>query len=546
MPRRPSFKLLLALALTMMIGAALLFSAAAPARAADAAAFEAAVAALDQKSFGDKAKAVDALAALGHARTPEVLRALSAGQLVRHKETGRILIAAGGTLFDAATGEAVGPADGAPLAKIVANNQIRTQIEAALSAFLLFSDNPAERITAARQVLANPTPEAAPALVRALDAEADAAAREALARALAAVQLLGGGTAAERLAAVETLSDTNDPALKALLTTAAANDPDAAVREAAGDAVKAIDTRMAVLEVGQNLIFGLSAGSILLLAAIGLAITFGVMGVINMAHGEMLMLGAYTTFVVQEVFRATLPPSVFGLYLVVAIPAAFVVAGAVGVAMERGIIRFLYGRPLETLLATWGISLILQQAVRSLFGATNREVANPDWMSGSLELLGLSLTANRIVIILFAFAVLAGLAAFLRWSPMGLNMRAVTQNRRMASAMGIPTGRVDALTFGLGSGIAGVAGVAISQVANVSPNLGQGYIVDSFMVVVFGGVGSLWGALAGAFSLGVVNKFLEPMAGAMLGKILVLVFIILFIQKRPRGLFALRGRAFEN
>ncbi|MCA1941481.1 MAG: urea ABC transporter permease subunit UrtB, partial [Caenispirillum bisanense] len=355
-----------------------------------------------------------------------------------------------------------------------------------------------------------------------------------------------GGTAAERLAAVETLSDTNDPALKALLTTAAANDPDAAVREAAGAAVKAIDTRMAVLEVGQNLIFGLSAGSILLLAAIGLAITFGVMGVINMAHGEMLMLGAYTTFVVQEVFRATLPPSVFGLYLVVAIPAAFVVAGAVGVAMERGIIRFLYGRPLETLLATWGISLILQQAVRSLFGATNREVANPDWMSGSLELLGLSLTANRIVIILFAFAVLAGLAAFLRWSPMGLNMRAVTQNRRMASAMGIPTGRVDALTFGLGSGIAGVAGVAISQVANVSPNLGQGYIVDSFMVVVFGGVGSLWGALAGAFSLGVVNKFLEPMAGAMLGKILVLVFIILFIQKRPRGLFALRGRAFEN
>ncbi|SOE00324.1 urea ABC transporter permease subunit UrtB [Caenispirillum bisanense] len=546
MPRRPSFKLLLALALTAMIGAVLLVSAAAPARAADAAAFEAAVTALDQKSFGDKAKAVDALAALGDARTPQVLRALSAGQLVRHKETGRILIAAGGTLTDAATGEAVGPADGAPLAKIVANNQIRTQIEAALGAFLLFSENPAERITAARQVLGNPTPEAAPALVRALDAETDAGAREALTRALAAVQLLGGGTAAERLAAVETLSDTNDPALKALLTTAAANDPDAAVREAAGDAVKAIDTRMAVLEVGQNLIFGLSAGSILLLAAIGLAITFGVMGVINMAHGEMLMLGAYTTFVVQEVFRATLPPSVFGLYLVVAIPAAFVVTGAVGVAMERGIIRFLYGRPLETLLATWGISLILQQAVRSLFGATNREVANPEWMSGSLELLGLSLTANRIVIILFAFAVLGGLAAFLRWSSMGLNMRAVTQNRRMASAMGIPTGRVDALTFGLGSGIAGVAGVAISQVANVSPNLGQGYIVDSFMVVVFGGVGSLWGALAGAFSLGVVNKFLEPMAGAMLGKILVLVFIILFIQKRPRGLFALRGRAFEN
>ncbi|GAA0585541.1 urea ABC transporter permease subunit UrtB [Caenispirillum bisanense] len=548
MPSRSSMKLLLAFVLTVGIGLALMLSAALPVRAAggDEAAFAAAVAALDQKSFADKAEAVTALAALAHPRTPEVLRALSAGQLVRHKETGAILIAAGGTLTDAATGEAAGRADGAPLAKIVANNQIRTRIEALLGAFLLFSDKPADRIAAANQALATPAAETAPLLAEALEKETHAGARAALGRALAAAHLAGGGNEAERLAAVETLASTSDTSVKALLTAAAANDAEASVREAAADAVRAIDRRLAVLDVGQNLIFGLSAGSILLLAAIGLAITFGVMGVINMAHGEMIMLGAYTTFVVQEVFRATLPPSVFGLYLVVAIPAAFVVAGAVGVAMERGIIRFLYGRPLETLLATWGISLILQQAVRSLFGATNREVANPAWMSGSVELLGLSLTANRIVIILFAFAVLAGLAAFLRWSSMGLNMRAVTQNRRMASAMGIPTGRVDALTFGLGSGIAGVAGVAISQVANVSPNLGQGYIVDSFMVVVFGGVGSLWGALAGAFSLGIVNKFLEPVAGAMLGKILVLVFIILFIQKRPRGLFALRGRAVEN
>jgi len=317
------------------------------------------------------------------------------------------------------------------------------------------------------------------------------------------------------------------------------------VRAAATSALAAIDRRLVFLDMGQNLVFGLSLGSVLLLAAIGLAITFGVMGVINMAHGEMIMLGAYTTFVVQQAFRAYLPPDLFGLYLVVAVPMAFVVAGAVGVAMERSVIRFLYGRPLETLLATWGISLMLQQAIRSSFGATNREVANPAWMSGAMDFLGLTLTTNRIVIIIFAAAVVLALAAFLRWSAMGLNMRAVTQNRSMAAAMGIPTGRVDALTFGLGSGIAGVAGVALSQVSNVSPSLGQGYIVDSFMVVVFGGVGSLWGTVVGAMSLGIVNKFLEPYSGAVLAKILVLVIIILFIQKRPRGLFALRGRFVE-
>jgi len=363
-----------------------------------------------------------------------------------------------------------------------------------------------------------------------------------LERALAAAVLSGGGDAAERLAAVDTLAGSHDTTIRALIQRAATGDADAAVQAAAGDALKAIDRRLAMIETGQNLVFGLSLGSVLLLAAIGLAITFGVMGVINMAHGEMIMLGAYTTFVVQEVFRSVLPAEVFGLYLVVAVPAAFLVSGAMGVVLERSVIRFLYGRPLETLLATWGISLALQQLVRSLFGATNREVANPAWMSGALDFAGLTLTTNRVVIILFGFAVLAGLAAFLRYSSMGLNMRAVPQNRSMAAAMGIPTGRVDALTFGLGSGIAGIAGVALSQVSNVSPNLGQAYIVDSFMVVVFGGVGSLWGTLLGAFSLGIVNKFLEPVSGAVLAKILVLVFIILFIQKRPRGLFALRGR----
>ena len=283
----------------------------------------------------------------------------------------------------------------------------------------------------------------------------------------------------------------------------------------------------------------------LLLAAIGLAITFGVMGVINMAHGEMVMLGAYTTFVVQEVIR-TSAPHLFDVSLVDR-PAARLPRrrARIGILIERTIIRFLYGRPLDTLLATWGLSLVLQQAVRSIFGPSNREVGAPSWMSGAFQLGQLTITYGRLWIMVFALVVFAALILVLRNTPLGLYMRAVTQNRPMAAAMGIRTPRVDALTFGLGSGIAGLAGVALSQIDNVSPNLGQGYIIDSFMVVVFGGVGNLLGTLIGALTLGIVNKFLEPYAGAVLGKILVLVFIILFIQRRPRGLFALKGRSVE-
>jgi urea transport system permease protein len=268
------------------------------------------------------------------------------------------------------------------------------------------------------------------------------------------------------------------------------------------------------------------------------------MGVINMAHGEMVMLGAYVTFLVQEVIRAT-NPGLFDYSLLIAVPLAFLVSGFVGILIERGIIRFLYGRPLETLLATWGLSLILQQAVRTAFGPTNREVGAPSWMSGAFEVGHITITYNRLWIILFSLAVFLALLAMLRFTRLGLEMRAVTQNRAMAGSMGIRTSRIDALTFGLGSGIAGIAGVALSQIDNVSPNLGQGYIIDSFMVVVFGGVGNLWGTLVGAFTLGIANKFLEPVAGAVLGKIAILVLIILFIQKRPRGLFALKGRAVE-
>ncbi|ODU54748.1 MAG: urea ABC transporter permease subunit UrtB, partial [Acetobacteraceae bacterium SCN 69-10] len=269
-----------------------------------------------------------------------------------------------------------------------------------------------------------------------------------------------------------------------------------------------------------------------------------VMGVINMAHGEMVMLGAYVTFVVQQLLQSY-APGAMEWSLVIAVPAAFLFTGLVGIAIERGIIRWLYGRPLETLLATWGLSLILQQAVRSIFGPTNRPVLIPQWMTGQVSLGGLDITWNRLWILVFAILVFAALQLVLNRTPLGLQMRAVTQNRRMASAMGIRTPFVDAMTFGLGSGVAGLAGVALTQIDNVSPNLGQGYIIDSFMVVVFGGVGNLWGTLIGALSIGVANKFMEPYFGAVLGKIIILVLIILFIQRRPRGLFALKGRAVE-
>jgi urea transport system permease protein len=381
-------------------------------------------------------------------------------------------------------------------------------------------------------------------LDEAMAKETDAGVKRALAQARAAVILMQAGTAeADKLTAVATVRDRGDQDALALLGGLPA-DTSAPVKKAAADAVSSIQNSLALWSGVQNAWYGLSLGSVLLLAAIGLAITFGVMGVINMAHGEMVMLGAYTTFVVQEVIRAHYP-ELFGWSLAIAIPLAFLVAGLVGIAIERGIIRFLYGRPLETLLATWGLSLVLQQAVRTAFGPTNREVGAPSWMSGAFEVGQITITYGRLWIIVFTLIVFVLLLALLRFTRLGLEMRAVTQNRAMAASMGIRTARIDALTFGLGSGIAGIAGVALSQIDNVSPNLGQGYIIDSFMVVVFGGVGNLWGTLVGAFTLGIANKFLEPYAGAVLGKIAILVLIILFIQKRPRGLFALRGRAVE-
>jgi urea transport system permease protein len=424
------------------------------------------------------------------------------------------------------------------------NNRLRRIVEAALGGLTLMAPDPGKRLEAAQAVLRSKDANALPALDQAIAKETDARVKPALIEARAAVVLyLDTASDADKIEAIDQITQRGDQEALSLLGGLPANAA-APVKKAAADAIVSIQSSLAIWTAVQNTWYGLSLGSVLLLAAIGLAITFGVMGVINMAHGEMVMLGAYTTYVVQELIRAH-NPALFDYSLAFAIPLAFLFAGFVGILIERGIIRFLYGRPLETLLATWGLSLIIQQAVRTAFGPTNKDVGNPSWMSGSFDLGHITITYNRLWIIVFTLLIFVGLLALLRYTRFGLEMRAVTQNRAMAASMGIKTSRIDALTFGLGSGIAGLAGVALSQIDNVSPNLGQGYIIDSFMVVVFGGVGNLWGTLVGAFTLGIANKFLEPYAGAVLAKIAILVLIILFIQKRPRGLFALKGRAVE-
>jgi urea transport system permease protein len=489
--------------------------------------------ALGAGNFKDRETAVTTLAASGSEATVPVLEALGAGNLYLRKSDKKVFITSTKgealALTDPVGLAAAGEGPKSEFEKVKVNNAVRRVIQNALGGLTLFSTDPS--------TLA--------ALEKAIAAETDPALAELMKHAAAAATLKSDRPEAEKLAAVDLLKSRTDRETSALLTGFAAT-AEGNLKAAAQAAAETIEGAQARWAAVQNIWYGVSLGSVLLLAAIGLAITFGVMGIINMAHGEMVMLGAYTTYVVQGVISAT-APELMDYSLLLAVPTAFIVSGGVGVAMERGIIRFLYGRPLETLLATWGISLILQQAVRSIFGPTNKEVAQPDWMAGSIDLAGgLSLTMNRVVILIFALAVFFGLMLLIKKTAIGLQMRAVTQNRGMANAMGIRSGWVDALTFGIGSGIAGLAGVALTQIDNVSPNLGQSYIIDSFLVVVFGGVGNLWGTLAGAMVLGVGNKFLEPFAGAVLGKILILVAVILFIQKRPRGLFALKGRWVET
>ncbi|WP_134499138.1 urea ABC transporter permease subunit UrtB [Microvirga pakistanensis] len=503
--------------------------------------FEEALPKFSADSYSDTEAAISAVAGSGHERALTVVEALRDGRLLAGAGQVYIREASNG-MIDAATGEIVGGAGN--LKPVRVNNRVRRAIEAALGNLTLLSSDTRTRFNAAQAVFRSRDASALPVLERAIAQESDLRVRGALESARAAVILnKPDAPAVEKKIAVEILSRRGDQDSLALLSNVSASSaPDLA--KAASDAAEGIRTRLALWNALQNVWYGVSLGSVLLLAAIGLAITFGTMGVINMAHGEMVMIGAYTTFMVQEVIRLH-APGLFDASLFIALPLAFLTAGAVGVLVERCVIRFLYGRPLETLLATWGLSLILQQAVRTVFGPTNREVGTPGWMRGALEIGGLSLTYNRLAIVVFAFSVFAILLLVMRYTSLGLYVRAVTQNRRMAGSMGIRTNRIDALAFGLGSGVAGIAGVALSQIDNVSPNLGQGYIIDSFMVVVFGGVGNLWGTLIGAMTLGVANKMLEPYAGAVLGKIVLLITIIIFIQRRPRGLFALKGRAVE-
>jgi urea transport system permease protein len=500
------------------------------------------VAGLATTNFDELARAVERLAASGHPHALPIVEALRDGGLMFRQADRAVFWRDGAAMRDAMTGEIAEGVGAGQLRPVRINNRVRRAIDAAIGALSLANPDPRVRLAAAERVFRARDPDAIPALDAQLARETDQRIRRAMEAARAAAILASTRPDAEKIEAVGVVARRGDLEARGLLAGLAGASP--AVAEAAAAAVAAIDRHQAVVRVVQDVYYGISLGSVLLLAAIGLAVTFGTMAVINMAHGEMVMLGAYTMFVVQEAIRQN-APHLFDWSPAIAIPLAFLVSALAGALMERTIIRYLYGRPLETLLATFGLSLILQQAVRSVFGPNNREVGNPSWMSGAFEIEDVLITWNRLWIIVFAALVLFGLMLVLRRTAFGLAVRAVTQNRRMAASMGIRTPWVDCATFALGSGVAGLAGVALSQIDNVSPNLGQSYIIDSFMVVVFGGVGNLWGTLVAALSLGIVNKLLEPVAGAVLGKIVVLVLLVLFIQRKPRGLFPLKGRAAE-
>ncbi|GAA6135392.1 urea ABC transporter permease subunit UrtB [Oceaniserpentilla sp. 4NH20-0058] len=514
--------------------------------------FEQLVCKLVDANYDEKSDLIESLANSQHDQSLSIIKSLQSADLFYVKKTGDVVFKKklengryqANSVF---TNEILGEFKKRKLKKVGINNNLRRTINGVIAELQISSSDVKQREAAALELLKAAEISALPLLEKAITKEQDEYVGEILATARALV-LLQSDDSLARIDAIKYLKGSlyveTRNGLNAFLNRAkqAGNTYNKSEIAEAEKSLEAINELVRLNGLLENVYFGVALGAVLLLAAIGLAITFGVMGVINMAHGEMIMLGAYTTFVIQQ-----LMPDNIGMSLVVAVPAAFLVSGLVGVLIERSVIRHLYGRPLETLLATFGISLILQQAVRSIFGPLNQDVQTPEWMAGTFTVnAGLELTFNRLYIIIFSLLVLAALAVVLKKTLFGLQMRAVTMNRPMASSMGIKTGWVDALTFGLGSGIAGIAGVALSQLTNVGPNLGQQYIIDSFMVVVFGGVGNLWGTLVGAMSLGVANKIFEPMAGAVLAKIIVLVAIILFIQKRPRGLFALKGRSVED
>ena len=508
------------------------------------AAFQDALDAFSADSFGDTEKAIAELAKSGDAKSLDVLEALADRRLLFVPGSKEIFLkdAAGKIVKLPAGTPAEAPVNASP---VRLNNRLRGVVQNQIGSLTLLSTDTNKRRQAAESALRARDAAALPLVESALAMEANPAIRALLVMARAAIVIARPESSdSERVRAAVSLGDSGSKDALPVLKQAQLN-ASGPLAEVIERGIASIEQKEKMRATVQTVWFGISLGSVLLLAAIGLAISFGVMGVINMAHGEMVMIGAYVTFLVQEIFRTQYPDAI-DWALPIALPLAFLVAGGIGVLIERMVIRFLYGRPLETLLATYGVSLIIQQAVRTWFGPTNREVSVPSFMAGSFDILGVQITYGRLWIVVFTLAVFAVLLVVMKATRAGLFMRAVTQNRRMASAMGIRTRFVDMMTFGLGSGIAGIAGVALSQIDNVSPNLGQGYIIDSFLVVVFGGVGNLWGTLVGAFSLGIANKILEPYAGAVLGKIFVLIMVILFIQKRPRGLFALKGRAIEQ
>ncbi|WP_232056822.1 urea ABC transporter permease subunit UrtB [Methylomonas rhizoryzae] len=536
----------LQLAMTLLTGILLSLPVAGTALAQEIDPYAAALQQLRVGSMNEREQAIEQLAE--DPRSLRLLQALQDGQLYDWKAQEKLVIAGesakGYNLRDPFDGKLALPeVERDAVAKISLTNKLRTSLRKAIGLLQLNAGNADVRLAAVKAIGKDPDAKIVELLRKRLQKEDDYKVLTALQEALW-LQDLAGDDKAGKLAAIAELKDhDSQEAYNRLRQLAEADSQaDAEIVEQAKAAVKKIDSRLQTYAAIETVFFGLSLGAVLVLAAIGLAITFGVMGIINMAHGELMMLGAYTTYVMQQLL-----PNNLGTALILSIPMAFLVAALVGIAIERGIIRFLYGRPLETLLATFGVSLFLQQAVRSIFSPLNRSVSTPEWMSGSWQINDfLSLTWNRFYILIFCLLVFTALLQILKRTKLGLEVRAVAQNRGMARAMGIPTARVDAMTFGLGSGIAGVAGVALSQITNVGPNLGQAYIVDSFMVVVFGGVGNLFGTLVAGFSLGIANKVLEPYAGAVLAKILVLVFIILFIQKKPRGLFPQKGRAAES
>jgi urea transport system permease protein len=510
---------------------------------------------LNDAPLAEREAIITTLGEGGHHSTRDVLTALLEDRLyVRHADKAVFIVTAAEategvfTLVDPITLKTAGTAKTDDLELIGTNNRLRRVLRTTVARFALAHRDASVRLEAVTDMEKSLDESGVELLRQRERVEKDAGVLAEIRTALALAALDGTDQAA-RLQAIQTLAGRTKSGVRNRLVALSEKsedgkytEPDEEVRAAAAAAVARIDGALWWYSGVETLFFGLSLGSILVLIAIGLAITFGVMGVINMAHGELMMLGAYTTYVVQ-----LLMPQHIGLSILVSIPAAFLVAGSAGVLLETTIIRRLYGRPLETLLATFGVSLVLQQLVRSLFSANNRAVSTPAWMSGTLQISeALAITLNRVYILGFSMAVFALLVVVLRRTRLGLDIRAVAQNRAMARAMGVRSKWVDAMTFGLGSGIAGVAGVALSQLTNVGPNLGQSYIIDSFMVVVFGGVGNLWGTLIGGLSLGVVNKLVEPFAGAVLAKIAVLIALILFIQRRPRGLFPQTGRAAEG